>query len=463
MTAQEVPVTHVNRDAPVTIALAAAGLLGAFMQTLVTPLIPALPELLHTTTANAAWVLTATYLAAVISTPISGRLADMYGKRRVHLILLSALTIGAFISAMSFYLPTMIVGRILQGVGLGVIPIGMSILRDAVQARSLPGAIALLSATLGIGGAIGLPIAAWVSEVLDWHALFWFSGVVGAGLTVVILRIVPESPVRAGGRFDLLGAMGLTAGLVAVLLGISKGGEWGWSNWVTWAVSGCGVLIMFAWGLLELRVEHPLIDLRVSARRPILLTNLAAMAFGFGFFVLLGTLPVILQAPVGTEVGLGQTAFVSALCMVPLGMVMFLTTPVAAMLSRSKGPRFSIILGSCVVAIAFGVAGIQMDQIWKLIVVAAVVGLGVGIAYAAMPLMIMSSVPPAETASANGVNTVMRTLGSSISATMVGVVLSSQLDLDGVPSVVGFRIVFVVGAVVMAMGALSGAFLSRPR
>jgi MFS family permease len=128
--------TRLPSDTAVLIVLAAAGLIGAFMQTIVTPVIPDLPKLLNTTTADASWVLTSTLLAAAISTPITGRLGDMYGKRRVHLILLAVLVAGSLVSAVSTTLVPMIVGRSLQGVGLGVIPLGISILRDSVTRSS---------------------------------------------------------------------------------------------------------------------------------------------------------------------------------------------------------------------------------------------------------------------------------------------------------------------------------------
>ena len=145
--------------------LAATGLVAAFMQTLVTPVYPELPRLLDTTAADASWVLTSTLLAAAISTPISGRLGDMYGKRRVMLALLAIMTLGSVLAALSTTLIPMIVARSLQGVGLGVIALGISILRDIVHPKALGGAVALVSATLGIGGALGLPLGTAASAL----------------------------------------------------------------------------------------------------------------------------------------------------------------------------------------------------------------------------------------------------------------------------------------------------------
>ena len=444
--------------------LAVTGLIAAFMQTLVTPIIPELPKLLDTTQADASWVLTATLLAAAISTPISGRLGDMYGKRRIVLLLLCIMVAGSILSAFSDTLVPMVVGRVLQGVGLGVIALGISILRDVIHPKNLGGAVALVSATLGVGGALGLPLAATIAQYLDWHFLFWLATVFGVIAIGLVATIIPVSTLRAGGRFDFVGAVGLAVGLVGILLAISKGTDWGWTSPLTLGLLGGGLLVLVAWGLFELRAANPLIDLRVAARRPVLLTNLASISVGFAFFVVTAALPVVLEAPVTSEVGLGLPLILASLCLMPLGLVMFVMSPVAARLSNARGPRTSLILGGIIITIGFGLGIVLLDQVWHIILISTITGLGVGFAYAAMPTLIMRAVPPSETAAANGLNSVMRTLGSTLSATVVGVILSTHLLVtDGVPtpSREAFAIVFAMGAAVVLAGVVIALFIPR--
>src|SRR4051812_14431666 len=155
--------------------LALAGMSASFMQTIVLPIQAELPELLHVSRDYTAWVITATLLTASVVTPIAGRLGDMYGKRRIALALLAVLVLGSVIAALAPDIRLLIVGRALQGAVIGVIPLGISILRDILHEDRLPGAIALVSATLGVGGAIGLPVSALVSDSFDWHVLFWLA------------------------------------------------------------------------------------------------------------------------------------------------------------------------------------------------------------------------------------------------------------------------------------------------
>src|SRR5690606_37895261 len=162
------------------------------MFTLVVPLQAELPELLNASREDTTWVVTITLLVAAVATPISGRLGDMYGKRRVVIVLLALLVVGSVIAALSTSIVGVIVGRALQGATTGVVPLGIAILRDVLPQARLGTAVALISATMGVGGAVGMPVAALVAEHADWHMLFWLAAGLGAvGIAVVVL-VVPD-------------------------------------------------------------------------------------------------------------------------------------------------------------------------------------------------------------------------------------------------------------------------------
>jgi MFS family permease len=394
--------TRVRSDRSIIYVLAGTGLIAAFMQTLVTPIYPELPKLIGATTADTSWVLSSTLLAAAAAIPIAGRLGDMYGKRRVMAGLLIVMTVGSVIAAFSDTLIPLIVGRSLEGIGLGVISLGISILRDVIHPKNLGGAVALVSATLGIGGALGLPIAALIAQNFSWHYLFWLATALSVIALVLVIAIVPVSTLRGGGTFDLVGAIGLAAGLVCILLGVSKGSDWGWGTPGILGLLIGGVVILVLWGLFELRHPQPLVDLRVAARRPVLLTNLASISIGFAFFIVSASLPVLLESSSATGVAFELPLLVASLCLTPLGLVMFFTSPVAARLSNARGPRTSLLLGAAIVAVTFAAAVFLTTQIWQVILISTFVGLGVGFAYAAMPTLIMSAVPATETGAAIG-------------------------------------------------------------
>ncbi|PRB41114.1 MFS transporter [Arthrobacter sp. MYb23] len=443
----------------ITAVLAFAGMSASFMQTLVVPIQAKLPSLLDAERSETAWVITATLLGACIFTPVSGRLGDLYGKRRMAVASLIVLVIGSVICALAGDVWTLVAGRALQGAVLGIIPLGISILRDTLRRDRLPAGIAMVSATLGIGGALGLPLSALVAQTLDWHVLFWLSAGLGVLNIVLLLIVVPVSTLRSPGSFDVVGAIGLALGLSGVLIAVSRGNEVGWTSPGILGAGLGGVAVLGLWGWYELRQDSPLVDLRVAARPAVLYTNLASVAVGFAFFGAQITLPQLLELPAASGVGFGLSLIVASLVLAPAGLAMMGTSPLAARLTSRLGPRSVLVAGTALIAASYLLLLFLAGEVWQILAINALIGVGIGLAYAAMPTLIMHAVPASETAAANGLNTLMRTLGNTLSSAVTAAVLA-QLTISvgavSVPSSEGFRAAFVIGAA----GAVVGVVLS---
>ncbi|WP_328693058.1 MFS transporter [Streptomyces phaeochromogenes] len=454
------------RSNAVVAVLAFAGIVVSLMQTLVIPIVPELPKYLDASASNAAWAVTATLLAAAVATPVVGRLGDMFGKRRMLLVSIVLLVSGSVVAAFSDSLVPMIVGRALQGLAAGVVPLGISVMRDVLPSERLAGSTAMMSASLGVGGALGLPSAAFIADNYDWHVLFWVSAVLGAVAFVLVLTIVPESKVRTGGRFDLVGSLGLSAALVSLLLAISKGADWGWGSATTLGLFAVAAVVLVAWGFYELRTSQPLVDLRTTARRQVLFTNLASIAFGFSMFAMSLVLPQLLQLPEQTGYGLGKSMMTVGLVLAPQGLVMMAMAPVSAAITKTRGPKITLMTGAVIVAVGYGLNILLMSEVWHLVLVSCVIGAGVGFAYGAMPALIMGAVPASETAAANSLNTLMRSIGTSFASAVAGVVLA-QMTTDfgsfALPSENGFKVVMAIGAGAALLALVLAAFLPRQR
>lgn len=454
------------RPNAVVAVLALAGIVVSLMQTLVIPIVPELPKLLDAPASDAAWAVTATLLAAAVATPVVGRLGDMAGKRRMLLLSLVLLIAGSAVCGLSDTLVPMVVGRAMQGLSAAVIPLGISIMRDELPAERLAGATALMSASLGVGGALGLPAAALIADNLDWHMLFWVSGALGALALVLVLALVPESAVRTGGRFDVPGAIGMAAGLVCLLLAISKGADWGWSSGTTLGLFAAAAVILLVWGRWELRTPRPLVDLRTTARRQVLFTNLASIAVGFSMFAMSLVLPQLLQLPEATGYGLGRSLLTAGLVMAPSGLVMMAFAPVSAKVSKSRGPKVTLMIGALIVAGGYGLNIVLMSEVWHLVLVSCVIGAGIGFTYGAMPALIMGAVPAGETAAANSLNTLMRSIGTSVASAIAGVILAQlTVTLGGfaLPSENAFKVVMGIGAGAAVLAAALASFIPRHR
>lgn len=452
------------------IALCAGGLTAALTQTMVIPIQPELPALLGTDRSNAAWVVTITLLAGAVSMVVSGRLADLYGKQRILVISSAVLVAGSVVCALSSSLAPMLVGRALQGMAMGFIPIGISLIREITPPAMASSSIAAMSATLGVGGAIGLPLSAWIAESGDWHALFWVSTGVAAVVLLLVTFAVPHVHDAHPGSFDLGGAVGLAVGLVSFLVGVSKGNDWGWTEARTIGFIATGVVVLIAWAFFELRRSQPLVDLRATARPAVLLTNLAAVAIGFGMMAQSIAIPQLLQMPEATGYGLGLTMLEAGLWMAPGGLVMMLLSPVSGRLIGRVGARVTLIAGAVVLAGGYAVGTVLTDAAWQLMVVSCIAAGGVGIGYAAMPTLILDNTPRHEAAAAVGLNALSRSVGTTLAAAVMGTILASStatLETPAgaveLPTHGAFVICFVVGAVAALGGALIVAASPRRR
>lgn len=448
-----------SRPALIVSMLAACGIVVSLQQTLLLPLLPDLPRLLHTSADSASWLVTATLLSGAVATPTISRLADMYGKRRMMVIALVVSVAGSLLGGVSQALPLLIGARALQGVGVALIPVAIAILRDELPRERVPLGVALMSATLAIGAGAGLPLSGLIAEHLDWHASFWLTGLVGLTLTVSTMVLLPESPVRTSGKFDLRGAVLLSAALTAILLGLSKGGHWGWTTPQTLGCLAGGIFVLAAWIPLELRTPRPLVDVRLAARPSVALVNLASAFAGFSMFANMLITTQWLQLPEETGFGLGLDTLHAGLWMVPTAAAFGLMAPGSAWITRRAGPQMTLVTGALIMGGAYAWRVFYSADLAQIVAGSVIVGTGTAMVYGALPTLIMRAVPVTETASANGLNVLLRSFGTSTaSAATAAIASSTAVSIGGrdVPTSGALTLVFWLAAGAALATALIG-------
>ena len=458
--------TRLLRQHPVlpVVVLCFGGLTASLTQTLLIPIQGELGLLLGSSQANAAWVITITLLAAAVAMPVAGRLADLFGKQRVLVASAGLLLVASIVCALSDSLAPMLVGRAMQGLAMGFIPVGISLMREITPPHLTGTAIAAMSATLGVGGAIGLPLSAFVAQNWDWHTLFWVAAALAALVVASVWFLVPHVSDAASGRFDGIGAIGLAVGLVSFLVGVSKATDWGWTDPRTLGAMATGLVVLLVWGRYQMRTHEPLIDLRTTARLPVLMTNVAAVAIGFGMMAQAIVVPQLLQIPEVTGYGLGQSILAAGLWMAPSGLMMLVFAPVSARLMVVLGARRTLMIGAAVLGSGYLVGFFLMSSPWELMVACLVASAGVGIGYAAMPTLILDAVPATEAASAVGVNALMRSVGTTLAAAVMATVLTSSTKAFGgipFPTEGAFKWCFALGAAAAFAGVAIAAFVPR--
>jgi len=444
--------------------LCLSGTTVSLQQTMVVPLLPAFQQVLGVSADDASWLVTATLLTSAVATPIVARLADMFGKRLMMLVCIVLMTAGSIVAALGADFATIVAGRSLQGFSSALIPVGISIMRDELPREKVSSAIALMSATLGIGGALGLPLGGILYQQAGWESVFWLSAAVGAAILVAVFAVVSESDVMTRGRFDFLGAVMLSVILTALLLAISKGGSWGWGSERTillFVVTAVGLAL---WIPYSLKVSQPLVDLRTSARRPVLLTNIGSIMVGFALFANMLLSTQQLQLPVASGHGFGLDPVAAGLAMIPSGLAMVVFSPVSGALINRYGGKATLITGSAIMAAAYIGRVFFSDSIAAVIIGSTIVSIGSAVAYAAMPSLIMANVPITETASANGLNALLRAIGTSSSSAAVAAILAGvTVSVGGTvyPSMAAFQDVFWLAALASLASCAVVGFVPR--
>jgi MFS family permease len=454
-----------SRARLVVAVLAFSSILVSVPPTMLVPLYGELPQLFDTSASNASWAVTATLLVAAVATPISGRLGDMYGKRRMMLVCLALLVVGSLVVATTSHIGVVVFGRALQGVASGLLPLAMAILRDELPPSRIPGSVALISASLGAGASFALPLSAIVAETADWHWIFLGTAVVAAISLVAVAVVVPESPIRNPGRFDFIGAAGIAVGLPALLLAVSKGEQWGWGSPAVTGLAVGGVVVLVLWCRYERTRHQPLVDIAVSAAPPVLVTNAASLLGGFVFISTTLMLPQLLQAPEESGYGLGQTLIATGLCLMPAGIVQVLQSPLAGWLVRRFGPKATLAIGMAILAVSFAVALVTLHAVWQVVLVSVIGGMGAGFAFSAMPVLIMGAVPVSESAAANALNSLSRAVGASAASAVIGVVLASGTVVVAgmtIPSHRAFQLSLALGLVVAIVATVLALLIPRP-
>jgi EmrB/QacA subfamily drug resistance transporter len=430
----------------------------ALGQTLIIPAIPDIKASFGASSSAVAWLVTAYFLTASISTPIAGRLGDMFGKRKMLALSLGLLTVGCLVSALGNSLEVIVVGRALQGLGGGVFPLSFGIVRDEFPNERVPASVGLLGSTAGVGGGIGLPLGGLIADHASFHWIFWLSSALSLAAVVTTLLLVPESPLRSPGRVDVRGALVLSLGLVLPLFAVSQATSWGWGSTRTLGLIGLGMVVLAAFARLEQRTAEPLVNMRTLRQRTVLTTDVATFLVGFGLFGSFVLIPQLAQLPKSTGYGFGFNALQAGLLLAPAALLNLFLSPLSGRMGGRRGARVPLAIGCVIAAVALGGLAAVHDSPAITLVWSALLGVGVGFAFSAMPNLIIEAVDRHETGEATGVNTIARNVGASLGSAVGGSVLASDVLSSGFPTEAAFTTalaISAVGSVVATIAALS--------
>ena len=442
--------------------LSLAGLAYSVLSSAVIPALPTIQHDLHVSETGVTWLLTGFLLSASVGTAIIGRLGDMYGKERLLLGTLLALAAGTLLAAVSNSLGVVIAARVIQGAGGGIFPLAFSIVRDEFPPERVAGSIGLLSSILGIGGGGGLVLGGLIVEHLGWHWLFWLPLIMVLLAALCTWRYVPESPIRSPGRVNWTAAALMGVGMCCVLIAIAQTTVWGWGGARTLILLAAGLVVVAGWVMVELRSREPLVDMAMMRIRGVWTTNLTAFLLGAGMYASFIVYPQFAQLPKSTGFGFGASVVVSSLYLLPGAVGMSLLGTVAGRVARRFGSKPALITGTAITAASFAWLAVAHRHPYDMLISSTILGVGIGLAFAALGNLIVQAVPPSQTGVATGMNTVMRTLGGAL-----GGQLSATFIVDhmarGLPTVTGFTQTFVMATAFLMVAVAAGLLIPGRR
>ncbi|MDH6113836.1 putative MFS family arabinose efflux permease [Kitasatospora sp. MAP12-15] len=439
------------------------GMVVAVISSLGAPLVPTIAVSDHVSLSDAQWSLTITLLVGAVATPTMGRLGDGPRRRQVIIGAAAVVLLGSVLAALPLGFGFLVLGRGLQGVGLGLTPLAIATARDSLPTERARPAVALLSITTVAGVGLGYPLTGLIAQSFGVHAGFWFGAAISALALAAVALVLPSTGGRAKHPLDVLGAVLLGAAIAGLLLVLSEGDSWGWGSPRLLALAAAAIALAVWWTLHELRTVHPLVDLRL-ARHPVVLTaDVTGLIAGIGMYLLMSLVTRFVQTPATAGYGFGASIVVTGLVLLPFSVASVLSSKVVPVLARRTSSSVVLPVGCAVSLLSMLAFAFARHSLWELFATMAIAGLGVGCTFAVMPGLIVSSVPAHETGSAISFNQVLRYVGYSTGSALSAAMLQAHTPAGQLlPTGSGYQSAALLGcAVWVVTGAVTIVLLRR--
>ncbi len=497
MTTPDPSATRFSHPGRILLVLAAAALLVNFIETM---LVPALPKL-ATFFGNApyttvAWILSAYLVVGVCATPVFAKLGDLYGKRRVLSVVLGIYSAAVVLAPLSPILAGgigldrtnaiyLLIGvRGLQGLGLAMFPLALAMVAESLPKAQVAPAQGLIASMFAAGAATGLVGGAYLIQTWGWQIAYGAVAPFALMLPLLALGWLPETQAGTGGRMDLPGAALLGGALASLLVGLTLGPTWGWTDWTGGAVAGLrfgapelfGVAVLLA-GLFIWRervAAEPIIDLTRLRQRNIALSYFGAFLVGIDLFTAFVVLTVLIEFP---AVGLGDSVLAFGIASIPTTVSMFVAAPLVGRGVSKYGPRPFVLLGAALSMVGFLLLLLDHDSYVALVLEAVPTFVGLVTVLVSVTNVIAVSSRQGETGIHMGMTEMFQDLGASAGPVLVASFLATytrSIQVPGggplgstailtVPSGTAFTAIFVVGLVLAGLLAVVGLLLENYR
>ena len=371
------------------------------------------------------WIVTAFLLVAAASASVCSRLGDMYGRRRMLLVVLTFAGIGSVVSGVADSAAGVIVGRAIQGMSGAVLPLCFGLVRENLPLRRVPFGIGVVSAAAFVSGGAAIFLGGVIVDRLSPEWIFHVGAATAVIAWVAVLAWVPKSArAPSSDPIDIIGALLLVPAITGLLLALSQAKVWGWGDVRTLSLTAGCLVVLALWTLHELRTKAPLIDVRLFGNRQLALANLGVVLLALGPLQSGLVLSLLLQQPQWTGIGLGLTATMAGAVLAPPMMLAILAGPGCGGLAARYGARVPALLACVLLFIGWGGIAFHHDSVWFVAAMIVVQGVGMAMAYAAAPMLIVEVAPEDRTSEVTGVSSIVRYVFNAVGSQVVAVLLA---------------------------------------
>ncbi|HZA07616.1 MAG TPA: MFS transporter [Nitrososphaeraceae archaeon] len=474
-----------------------------------TMLIPAIPDLIkdfHVSYSMSSWILTAYLVSGAVMTPIAGKLSDIYGRKKILLIIMVIYAVGVSLAGFASNIYFMLLARAIQGIGMSMFPIAFGIVRDQFPREKISIGQGVITSMFASGAVIGLAVGGIIIQNYGWRTTFFTIIPIAIALLLIIRRlinvddagdqqrqqqqqgqkqsqIVEDKNIRETKRknneniinkksvsqIDIKGAITLATMVTSFLLVLTfietSDNNTNSSTSVPFLLLGIVSFVLFV--VIEKRAKHPLVDFKLMLNKSILPANLIIMLVGLAMFMVFQTIPILVRNP--GPIGFGEDAISTGKVQLPFAIVLLIFGPTSGFIVSKLGSLKPIMLGAIITAAAF--IGLLLFHSTELLVSTNLAILSTGLSLTSVGAMnvIILSTPRQFSGISLGMTLLMRIIGSAIGPALAGMYMQthqSLLNVHGIaqyfPSAASFNMIFV-SAVLFSIVSIVLAIILRQR
>ena len=451
-----------------------------FDETMILPAIPDFIRNFEISYSASSWILSSYIIAGAVMTPISGKLSDIYGKKRILLIVMAVYAVGIISGRFAHNIEFMIAARVAQGVGMSMFPIAFGIIREVLPEKKLAIGQTIFSSTFSGGAVVGLVVGAAIIQNFGWQATFLSIFPIAVALWLIILRFIRlrqspmsmENTIQAGNggppndqKIDIKGTMALAATIVSFLAGISllegDSVSAGYQLAGLFAASGVSLAAFIA---IEKRVQFPLLDLKLMISKLFLPPVIILMLVSMSIFMVYQTIPVMVRSP--QPLGFGGDALATARVQLPFMIVLLIGTITSGFLLNKVGNTKLLLLGTAVSSVGFFSLLLYHSSEDMVSVGLVIIAAGLSLSIAGAFNVILLSVPMQVTGIALGMAMLLNLVGMSVGPAVAGVFQQmNQGTVQGTtgsfPAANAYNLIFITAALVSLASAAMALSVAR--